>query len=84
MTMERKSWEEFESTGLMWWVNKTLKLFGYAIVLDINSDDSVRDAYPAKVSFIQSVSGIDDAGLKKLSRYTAAEADRLNKAAMEG
>lgn len=47
----KKTWEEFQSAGFLWWVNRTLHLFGWAIVLEINEDKKVVDVYPARVKF---------------------------------
>lgn len=46
----RKTWEEFRNSRLLWWVNRSLHLFGWAIVLDIEGD-KVTDVYPARVKF---------------------------------
>ena len=52
MNMERKSWEEFRASGLLWFVNRILHIFGYAIVIETNDTDTqVTDCYPARVSF---------------------------------
>jgi hypothetical protein len=49
--IERKSWEEFRASGLLWWINRTLHLFGWAIVVGIESDGEVFEVYPARVRF---------------------------------
>jgi hypothetical protein len=49
--IERKSWEEFKATKLLWWVNRILHTFGWAIILDIEENGRVIAAYPARVKF---------------------------------
>lgn len=47
-----KSWEEFRATGLLWWINHTLHLFGWAIVVEVEEDgQTISKAYPARVKF---------------------------------
>jgi len=48
--VDKKSWEEFRASGLLWWINTSLHLFGWAIVVELEADRIV-DAYPARVKF---------------------------------
>lgn len=50
--MHPTSWEEFLDLGLLWWVNRILHTFGWAIVVVTNEDDTeVKEVYPARVDF---------------------------------
>lgn len=49
--LHRKSWEEFCKTGLLLFINNILHAFGWAIVVNVNEDGKVIDAYPARVKF---------------------------------
>lgn len=51
MTVQRKSWDEFRDAKLLWWINRILHTFGWAIVLVKEDDGTISDAYPAKVTF---------------------------------
>lgn len=47
-----QTWEEFRATGLLWWINHTLHLFGWAIVVELkDGTDEIVKAYPARVKF---------------------------------
>jgi hypothetical protein len=46
-----KTWEEFRATKLLWWANRLLHTFGWAIVLEQEEDGSISSAYPARVRF---------------------------------
>ena len=46
----KKTWEEFRSTGLLWFINTILHMFGWAIVVQID-DGKITEAYPARVKF---------------------------------
>lgn len=72
----KKSWKEFRETGLLWFINSILHLFGWAIVVEMN-DNELIDVYPARVKF----RGFDEAsnakGYTKISRYLYEEIDEL-------
>lgn len=67
----RKTWDEFRGTKLLWWVNRTLHLFGWAIVVecDIENDMKVIDAYPARVKFRGFDEKSEEEGFIGLSEY---------------
>lgn len=47
----RKDWTEFRKSGLLWFVNRSLHIFGWAIVFQIEENGKVSDVYPARVKF---------------------------------
>lgn len=49
--INRKSWEEFRHSGMLWFMNMILHTFGWAIVVDVNEEGKVTDCYPARVKF---------------------------------
>jgi len=49
--IQRRRWEEFRDSKLLWWVNRTLHLLGWAICVDIDDDGKSVDAYPSRVKF---------------------------------
>jgi hypothetical protein len=75
--VERKTWKEFQETKLLWWVNRTLHLFGWAIVIDIDEDGNVTDAYPARVKFRGFESTSEESGFKGLSKYLKCNSEAL-------
>ncbi len=76
--LERRSWKEFMDTKLLWWVNRTLHLFGWTIILVYEQDGTVSDAYPARTSN----RGFDEAteaeGFVTLSQYLANNMKKIN------
>lgn len=80
--VEQKTWKEFIDTGLLWFINQTLHLFGWAIVVEIDNNE-VINAYPARVKF----RGFDEKsnrnGYKKVSKYLKDNIDELEKEANE-
>lgn len=49
--VREKSWKEFQSTGLVLIINQILHIFGWAIVLTLEKDGDISNAYPARVRF---------------------------------
>lgn len=49
--IEKKSWEEFRNAGLLWWINRGLHIFGWAIVVVLERDGRISEIYPARVGF---------------------------------
>lgn len=47
----KKTWREFRESGFLWWINMILHTFGWAIVVDIDDNGEITDAYPARVKF---------------------------------
>lgn len=48
--IEKKTWEEFRSCKMLWWINMVLHTFGWSIVTEIE-DGKVVNAYPARVKY---------------------------------
>ena len=50
--MKRTSWNDFDSAGLLWFINSILHVFGYAIALTYDTKTGkVIEAYPARVKY---------------------------------
>ncbi len=79
----RMSWETFRDHGLLWWVNRVLHLLGWAIVLVIEEDGRITDAYPARVRFRGFCEADETDGFRKVTRFIAAHPDELMEEAEE-
>jgi hypothetical protein len=75
--VEERTWEEFRKSGLLWWVNRSLHLFGWSIVLEINEGDSVSKAYPARVKFRGFAEKNEEEGFINLTKHIAKEMPEL-------
>lgn len=66
--INKRNWEEFRNTGLLWFVNFILHLFGWAIVYEIEGG-MIKEVYPARVKY----RGFDEKtiseGYLKISQY---------------
>lgn len=76
-TIERRSWEEFRAAQLLWWVNRMLHLFGWAIVVEVEEDGRVVDVYPARVKFRGFDAASEAEGFAGLSSYLKDNAGEL-------
>lgn len=70
--LERKTWEEFRDSKLLWWANRTLHLFGWAIVLEVEANGEVITAYPARVKFRGFSEQTETEGFAGLTAYLKA------------
>ena len=67
--IKRISWEQFRQSGMLWWVNRILHTFGLVIVVEVNEDGKVLEAYPAECDY--QGFGMEDEieGFAKVSQY---------------
>lgn len=79
--IEKRTWAEFRNAGLLWWVNRALHLFGWAIVVTLEADGSITDAYPARCKFRGFDQSSEADGFAKLTGHVAENAAELLKEA---
>lgn len=48
--VDKKSWKEFQKTGLLLIINQLLHVFGWCIVFDLE-DNKIISVYPARTKF---------------------------------
>ena len=73
----RRSWSEFRTTGLPWFINTVLHAFGWAITFNVDDDGNVIDAYPSRVKFRGFSEKINSDGYAKVSHYLQENIDAL-------
>lgn len=69
--IDEKTWEEFRESGLLWWINRSLHLLGWAIVMEKDDSNCYR-VFPARVKFRGFDSATEAEGFIKVT-------DTLNK-----
>jgi len=68
--VNKKSWKEFRETGLLWWINTTLHMFGWAIVFEIEDETGdVIQVYPARVRYRGFNEENNTLGYQKVTQY---------------
>lgn len=75
-TPKKHTWSEFRESGLLWFINTILHVFGWAIVLDMENDE-VKTAYPARVRYRGFDLEINDKGYERINKYMMNNAKTL-------
>jgi hypothetical protein len=78
--IERKTWKEFRDCKMLWWINRILHTFGWAICF-IETQDGQVEVFPARVTFRGFAEDQDAAGFAVMSDWLKENADRLAKEA---
>nr|DAL24335.1 MAG TPA_asm: hypothetical protein [Caudoviricetes sp.] len=74
----KKTWDEFRETGLLWFINSILHVFGWAIVVEIENK-KVIDAYPMRVRFRGFDEENNSKGYEKVTHYLSENINDLVK-----
>ena len=73
----KKSWKEFQETGLLLYINQVLHVFGWAIVFEQDENGNMINCYPARVKF----RGFDNKNVIesyiKISKYINENSEEL-------
>lgn len=78
--MKRTSWNDFDSAGLLWFINSILHVFGYAIALTYDTKTGkVIEAYPARVKYRGFKESDNSAGYRRITKYMLNNIDNLTK-----
>lgn len=78
--VERRTWEEFRATGLLWAANTVLQWFGWAIVVVTDDDtdpDKVIGAYPVRCKWRGFPADRNEIGISRLTAWMANAGDSL-------
>jgi hypothetical protein len=73
----KKTWKEFQDAKLLWWINRILHTFGWAIVFVQEEDGSISDVYPARVRFRGFHEKSEEKGFIGLTEYLKNNIDEL-------
>jgi len=61
------TWQEFREAGLLWWANRILHVFGFAIVFTMEKDGTISKVYPARCRFRGFSEESESRGFKRLT-----------------
>lgn len=73
----KKTWNDFRKSGFLWWINMILHTFGWAIVVTIDDNGEITNAYPARVTLRGFGEMNNTAGYIKVSQYMKENASEL-------
>lgn len=74
--INRKSWEDFRATGLLWFVNSFLHAFGWSLVVELEGG-VLTNVYPARVKYRGFSEEITTKGHIDVATYLKENADEL-------
>jgi len=75
---ERKTWEEFRESGLLWWINRIIHTFGWCITVTIDEDTKkVSGCYPERCSFRGFGLESEEKGYEKVTKYMKDNSEQL-------
>lgn len=80
--VKHKTWEEFRDSGLLWFVNTILHMFGWAVVIDMQ-DGKAIDAYPARVKYRGFDNECNSDGYKRVTKFFMDNAEELYQETLE-
>ena len=77
--LEKRSWHEFRKTGLLWFTNSILHLFGYAITIDYDDVEKgiIKEVYPARCKFRGFSEKCNTGGYINITQYLKNNIDKL-------
>lgn len=83
--MKKKTWDEFRKSGLLWFVNSILHLFGWCICVEYNDNDNNLEraigAHPYRCNFRGFREDLNTQGYKRVTEYLKNNIDELVKEA---
>ena len=74
-----KSWDEFRDTGLLWFINTILNVFGWGIYIGVDDDGNIVEVFPARCKFRGFESEINDEGYFMVTDYLKNNIDEIHK-----
>lgn len=83
--IEEKDWEEFRSSGMLWWINRILHTFGWAIVFDYENTPlgegppKLKNVFPARCRFRGFGETQEDEGFENVTKYLKDNIEELDK-----
>lgn len=77
MSVQKKTWDEFREAGLLWWINRTLHLFGWVIVVEVDDEGKVNNVYPARCKYRGFARELEEEGFKDLSKHLKDNIDEI-------
>jgi len=79
---DRKTWEEFKDSGMLWLINTILHVFGWAITYEIDNGEIV-DVFPRRVKYRGFSEEANTDGYIKVTEYMKNNCEFLLKEAKD-
>ena len=76
-TIRKHTWAEFRESGMLWLVNRSLHLFGWAIVVSTEDTGETLGAFPARTEWRGLSPESDERGFRRVTSWISGAADAL-------
>ena len=77
--VEEMNIDDFRNSGLLWFINQQLHVFGVALVVDVDDEGKAIRMYPGRCKFRGFSEESNSRGYTKLSKYMVEHAEELLK-----
>ena len=77
--VEEMNIDDFRNSGLLWFINQQLHVFGVALVVDVDDEGKAIRMYPGRCKFRGFSEESNTRGYTKLSKYMVEHAEELLK-----
>ena len=68
--LDRKTWNDFLDTGLLWFVNRLLHVFGWVIVIKVDyANGEILECWPARTKFRGFDQDTEERNFEKVAHY---------------
>ena len=83
--IHKAEWNEFRDSGLLWFVNSILHVFGWALCIDFDNVEKkeVREGYPARCKFRGFTETANTLGYIRITEFLKKNVEQLLKEAKE-
>jgi hypothetical protein len=72
-----KTWAEFREAGMMWFANRILHVFGWAIIIEIDDETGTEKVYPARTVWRGFSPDREALGFKRVTQFMVDNASAL-------
>lgn len=76
--IQKRDWKEFQDSGMLWWINRMLHLFGWVICFDFDNGE-LKEVYPARCKFRGFSPTCETEGFKQVTEFMLKNANDLIK-----
>ena len=77
--VEEMNMDDFRNSGLLWFINQQLHVFGVALVVDVDDEGKSIRMYPGRCKFRGFSEESNTRGYTRLSKYMVEHAEELLK-----
>ena len=77
--VEEMNIDDFRNSGVLWFINQQLHVFGVALVVDVDDEGKAIRMYPGRCKFRGFSEESNSRGYTKLSKYMVEHAEELLK-----